>query len=99
MNKVHDFLSNICCLLVDSPPPPPLGPPTRAMQFALYFGAKDRKDASFYYSFYLSSEELISIDQSVQMYFTVFGFVKLYSAKMCLPLRSFFLNSVTFGVI
>ena len=40
------------------------------------FGAKDRKDAAFYYSFYLSSEDLISIDQSVQMYFTDFGFVK-----------------------
>ena len=36
------------------------------------FGAKDRKDATFYYSFYLSFEELISIDQSVQIYFTVF---------------------------
>ena len=55
------------------------------------------------------------MDQSVQMYFTVFGFVKLlilnitfqgkyfwknnfYSAKICLLLRCFFLNSVTFGV-
>ena len=41
------------------------------------FGAKDRKDATFYYSFNWSSKELISIDQSVQMHFTVFGFVKL----------------------
>ena len=32
------------------------------------FWAKDKKDATVYYSFYLSSEELISIDQSMQMY-------------------------------
>ena len=38
------------------------------------FWVKDRKDATFHYSFYLSSEELISTDQSVQTYFTVFGF-------------------------
>ena len=40
------------------------------------FGSNDSKDATFYYSFYLSSEELISTEQSVsvQMYFTVFSF-------------------------
>ena len=37
------------------------------------FGLKDRKDATFYYSFYLLSEELISTDQFMQTYFTVFG--------------------------
>ena len=41
------------------------------------FGAKDRKDVTFYCLFYLSSEELICIDQSMQMYFTVFCFVEL----------------------
>ena len=65
---------------------------------------------------FMSSEELISTDQSVQMYFTVFGFcqtllfnvtyqgkdfwkITFYRAKICLLLKTFFLNSVTFGVI
>ena len=38
------------------------------------FWDKRQKRCNFYYSFYLSSGELISTDQSVQTYFTVFGF-------------------------
>ena len=41
---------------------------------------------------FMSSEELISTDQSVQMYYTVFGFCQTL-------ILSFFLNSVTFDVI
>ena len=66
---------------------------------------------------FVSSEELISTDQSVQMYFTVFGFCQtlilmqifkenisgknnlFYRAKICLLLKTFFLNSATSGVI
>ena len=40
----------------------------------IYGKKKHKKDATFYRSFYLSSEELISTDQSVQTYFKVFGF-------------------------
>ena len=43
----------------------------------MIFGFKNRKGATFYKSFYLSSEELISTDESVQTYFTVFGFCQI----------------------
>ena len=38
------------------------------------FWVKKQKRCNFYHPFYLSPEELISTDQSVQMYLTVFGF-------------------------
>ena len=54
------------------------------------------------------SEELISTDQSMKMYFkfsvlsnfkeNISGKITFYRAKICLLLKTFFLNSVTFQV-
>ena len=55
-------------------------------------------------AYFMSSEEPISTDQSVQMYFTVFGFCQTLIFKVTFHGKyfwkiTFFLNSVTFGVI
>ena len=74
------------------------------------------KKMQLFITHFMSTKELISIDQSVQMYFTVFGFcqtlifnvtfqgkyfwkITFNRAKICLVLKAFFLNFVTFGVI
>ena len=64
------------------------------------FWVKDIKNATYHYSFYLSSEKLVSTDQFVQACFTVFGFCQtLIFIETFHGKYFFFLNSVIFGFI
>ena len=95
--SIDDLLTSVTIILLRVKLNRMLNIKTKSYTFQIQgreeFGAKDRKDAPFYYSFYLSSEESISIDQSVQMYFTVFGFVKLLILNITFQGKYFLKNN------